>query len=604
MTEELKAIKKIYGEQMMHLCRTCFPTILEKPGMLLSILGKNLAQTHSLAPDIYAKNLEEEFKDWVYSFIDVEREYEPVTTESPFELMDEAGYILFECKSEEEIQSFKKYYEPDEELCTFNGGRLNRCHVFFAIKKNVDEIKRENFPNPKRQDEYGTSVISIQFSKGKTHDISIKNRYNHTVNFPDSTFANNLDNIIPGLTQSFENYCDFKIGHDLYASSSFLSELGFVRGGDGKYYRSNIEVNAINYCENNIIINDGEVITKYAENKEQYIVIDQFVVDLKDKMIMSIDPEDNDAFIQSINDAGIIKDIRVIKDGEERIIKVTYLDNTEANIIIDRHNAIIGYSNNKVMDIENDFLVHNETLKGISLPNVLSIGSNFLLRNKIMKKISLPKVQYILDKFMFNCESLLEVDLPEVLSIEESFLFRSTQIENICLPKLERLKRGFLGPLGSGRSMFREESGLRRVDLPNLVIVPDFFLSRNNTLVELNLPKAQVIGHSFLFSNQTLKKIDLPEAVTIGYNFMPYNEEIESISFPKAKEIGYSFLSKGKGIKKVYLPEVEKIGKDFLGDNVCLEEAFMPNLKEIGESYCVCLKEFIPSDVLSNKRGR
>jgi hypothetical protein len=30
----------------------------------------------------------------------------------------------------------------------------------------------------------------------------------------------------------------------------------------------------------------------------------------------------------------------------------------------------------------------------------------------------------------------------------------------------------------------------------------------------------------------------------------------------------------------------------------------MPNLKEIGESYCVCLKEFIPNDVLSNKRGR
>ena len=40
-------------------------------------------------------------------------------------------------------ESFKKYYEPYEELCTFNGGRLNSCRVWFAIKKDVDKIKRE-----------------------------------------------------------------------------------------------------------------------------------------------------------------------------------------------------------------------------------------------------------------------------------------------------------------------------------------------------------------------------------------------------------------------------------------------------------------------------
>ena len=41
--------------------------------------------------------------------------------------------------------------------------------------ENVEEIKRENFTNPKREDEYGTSVISIQFSRGNIERISVIN---------------------------------------------------------------------------------------------------------------------------------------------------------------------------------------------------------------------------------------------------------------------------------------------------------------------------------------------------------------------------------------------------------------------------------------------
>ena len=40
-------------------------------------------------------------------------------------------------------------------------------------------------------------MISIQFTKDDAHTLSIKNRYNHSVNDPDATFSNNLDNIIP-----------------------------------------------------------------------------------------------------------------------------------------------------------------------------------------------------------------------------------------------------------------------------------------------------------------------------------------------------------------------------------------------------------------------
>lgn len=48
--------------------------------------------------------------------------------------MLKAGYILYECKTKEDIQKFKKYYHENEELCTFNDNRLDKCHVFLQLK--------------------------------------------------------------------------------------------------------------------------------------------------------------------------------------------------------------------------------------------------------------------------------------------------------------------------------------------------------------------------------------------------------------------------------------------------------------------------------------
>ena len=49
----------------------------------------------------------------------------------------------------------------------------------FVSLSDVDNIKREDFKHPERQDEYGTSVISIQFSKEHGNSLAIINRYNH-----------------------------------------------------------------------------------------------------------------------------------------------------------------------------------------------------------------------------------------------------------------------------------------------------------------------------------------------------------------------------------------------------------------------------------------
>jgi hypothetical protein len=43
------------------------------------------------------------------------------------------------------VLQFKKYYKSEEELCTFNnpGERLKKNHVFWIIKKNIDEINHQ-----------------------------------------------------------------------------------------------------------------------------------------------------------------------------------------------------------------------------------------------------------------------------------------------------------------------------------------------------------------------------------------------------------------------------------------------------------------------------
>jgi hypothetical protein len=196
--DDLKKIKKEYGEKMMHLCRELFPTILDKPGDLYKLLSSHFAPYKGLYSDIVNEHKEYLFKEYLYSFYDVKQE-EVKSYKTVKELLDEAGYELFECKNNEDIQKFRKYYRNDEALCTFRDPhRIDNHYIFFIVKKNVDDIKREDFDDPKREDEYGVSVLDLQFDKGRRQRVSIKSRYNHTVSNPDATYSNNLEQIIPG----------------------------------------------------------------------------------------------------------------------------------------------------------------------------------------------------------------------------------------------------------------------------------------------------------------------------------------------------------------------------------------------------------------------
>ncbi len=491
MNKDLKKIKKLYGEEMMHLCRELFPTILETDGLLLSILLSRFYPTHFLAIDIKKKSVVEEFKNYIYSMVPQKKTVLTVTDKTPFELLAECGYTLYECHTEDEIRAFLPYYSFGEELCTFHGGRLKTRYVFFAVKENASKIKREDFPVPSRQDAYGTSVISIQFSRGPINTLMIANRYNHIVENADSTFSNNLENIIAGLTDSFERHYHFNISQNPVGSNEFIDTiLNYVMADNGIYYRCNIKKNNVYYCEGNILIENGRVIGDYSSQKERYIIMDYFILDLKDKTITMYDDHIHDSFIDSIYGVGTISNIQVKKGQDHRTIVIEYENNKTVEITIDDHNSIIGYRNDYVEEIGPYFLKDNIDLQFISLPQVKTIGNCFLQQNNRIQSLDLPNVEDVHDYFLCYCQ-LRNIFLPKVKHIGSYFMAYDYMAETVNLPEVEKIGSYFIS----------YGENVREVLVPNIVNIGNAFLYHNYSLPEIKMPHVQSIGMGFLANN-------------------------------------------------------------------------------------------------------
>ncbi len=546
MDKELKKIKKLYGEAMMHFCRDNFALILETPDLLFNILTSNFHPTHELYKDLEKNNLLLKFKEFIYASTNTKEEKMVEVMKTPKELMAQAGYDLYECLTEDDIQKFRKYYAKDEELCTFRTHRLRTNRVFFAVKRNVKDIKRENFKYPKRQDEYGTSVISIQFTKDGTNTLSIKNRYNHTVSNPDATFSNDLDNIIPGLTKSFEEYYDLK---QLYQNKKFEIP-NYVKANDGKFYKYNYEIDNIYYCPDNIII-DNYAVKKYA--KEKYLILDYYILDLVNQEIKPYEKFRKyripDSFIESI---GEIKKVEIKNEGEEKKILITPVDGEIVEIGLDKLNRLISCKNNNVKEIKSNFLFFNEYLNKLEMNNVETIEDNFLACNNTLKKINLPNVKSIGDNFLGDNEKLKNLSMPNLETIGCNFLYGDLALEKINLPKLRKVKYSFI--------------------------------HYNENLKELILPNLEEVGDNFLIENTKLTTLDLPKLKTVGDNFLTYNEVLET----------------------VYLPSLETAGIEFLSiyTDCALRVFIAPKLKELNDYYAVScfyenhpnLEEFITAD--------
>ena len=641
--EDLKKIKKEYGEKMAQLCRELFPGFFETPGLMYELISSVYYPSRFLYDDVVTTNLRREiFINGILAEYKkrykTDEEEETNVTKTPQELLEEAGYTLYECKTEADIQSFRHYYKrrnnkelpqyvegtrplpyDGEELCTFNGGRLERCHVFFAIKKNADELNRNDFNGKEeREDDYGRSVISIQFSRGSNNVLSIKNRYNHTVDNPDSTFGNNLDNIVPGLTQAFEETYGLKITHG--ADDRRMDLPGYVKADDGKYYKYNYEIGNVYYCPDNIIIDNFEV--KHFD-KSRYLVMDYFIIDFQEKKIFQYAPIYNfgvessfDGFDRLMEDTEI-ESIRVETDPETKDKKITI--NDDMVITLYPTNEMKTFRSDKMTKVPDQFLIYIRNIQGIHLPNAYrigtqalrdaknlvvldvpnceeiedyalsedatlqildmpkleKIGSNVLRENKSLHTLNIPNCKEIGGYFLSNNEDLSEVDLPNCEEIGFGFLQNNLIIKRVNLPKCRRVDSDFL----------HYNTELEEIDMPNLEESGGGFLTCNVKIHKVNLPKLRVTYYNFMSKNKALESIELPSMVEVGPYFLQMNRILKHISLPNCAIVDDGFLCKNTMLEEIDLPEVVEIGDDFLESNVKLSRITIPKCKKIGDDF-------------------
>lgn len=208
------------------------------------------------------------------------------TQEEIIEDFNKAGYDTVIFDDEEKIAECKKYYASGEVICTYNNlsGRMSQYHMLVAIKKDIDKIQRSK--TPKREDEYGTSILNIQIAKNGSH-MSIKNRYNHTVSECDSTLNNNLDLLVPGLQAKVLGYYNIA---SLNKNKTYYRNIAKINGVYLKYVT---EVENV-YFGNFVL--DSKNGVRFADNGRYYVNTDRdnlCVLDFHDKKVIKLFNEGN-----------------------------------------------------------------------------------------------------------------------------------------------------------------------------------------------------------------------------------------------------------------------------------------------------------------------
>ena len=599
MDNDLKLIKSKYGEKMMHLCREHFAKLLDTDGLLPSLLEKYFYNYRTLADDIISQDRVDDFKTFIYEKIKVEQKQEVANADlTAAELLKKAGYILYpECKNEYEIQSFRKYFArkngntpvynggiPEiyngEELCTFNGGRLNTSRVWFAVKENIDSIKREDFKIPARQDEYGTSIISIQFTKTENSTLKITNRYNHSVDNSDCTFNNNLDNIIEGLSAAFER--DFGVKEKLSSDADFELE-GYVVANDGKFYPYNHEINDIYYGPNNIVIDNS--VAKILPTDHQ-ILADYFIIDLKERSVSLYDKKIKDSFV---DDLSLNKKISIEKGG---IIKIEKQDGGNLCLKLNSKKEIVGLVDDSLQNCKNKYLFFNQALSELSLKNLKNCGDDFLYNNKCLTNLYLPQLQYCGEDFLRSNELMLELELPQLRECGDSFFQNNDFIHRLYLPNLEEC----------GDSFMFYNTGLHILELPKLKKCGDKFFDLNQLICKFELPKLEFCGESFMASNLLITKVNLPKLQKCGYGFMRLNKNINELQMPNLEKCGDKFLYQNLGLQSLYLPKLIKCGDSFIRNNIAISSINLPSLEECKDEF-LHLNEYLVSVNLPRLRS-
>ena len=257
----------------------------------------------------------------------------------------------------------------------------------------------------------------------------------------------------------------------MHSNEKNLEIPGYTLASDGKYYKYNMEIDGVYYCPGNIIIEQG--VAKEIAKAEEAILCDYFKIDLKEKKIEKLIEED-DSFIDDLTDIERIE-IQKNKDTKNIVIYKKTKDEKEKYvdpiiIELDKDNKIVGYINNNLKKVGDNFLQYNSSLTELNISQDQKIGNNFLKNNNSLRELNMPLVQEIGDNFLGGNNDLTELNMPLVQKIGDDFL--------------------------------SSNCGLTELNMPLVQKIGDSFLNWNHNLTELNMPQIEEVGKNFLSSNK------------------------------------------------------------------------------------------------------
>lgn len=502
MSDAYKKIKKHNGEAFAQTLRNYHNGLLEIEGIdqIVRHAGRDASE---LLP-------------YLMSLLSSNENQKNEKPQDPFVLLDQAGYDAFYADTPDLQNSIKKYFKEGELLCTFNdAARCKEYHIVHAVKKDVDKIKRADFEgHERRQDAYGTSVISIQMLRNGGF-ISIKNRYNHTVKGCDNTFNSNPDNIIDGLSISLQRH--FKV--KFKAKRKDFPE-GFALLGDQvlKYHK---ETNNFYYGDQ-AWGKDGVI---YEVNRAAGdALFDGFLFDNKNKVLKRIDPQDGDKFANDFNDCyGGNRKLNV-KDGN------LFLDDV----------MLIGTEQSRI--------------KTLFLPALTKLNYGSLATATALTHFQADALTMMSGHNLERAPALIEFKANALTTMKEYCLHMAGSLKHFEANALTIMEKYCL----------HDVDGLETFDVNTLKVMEYGCLYQADALVSFNAGALTRMSDTCLQYVGSLKTFRANELIEMGCYNLQYAYDLRSFEANALKEMGSECLYDVRSLIRFTADSLIKMGRNCL----------------------------------------
>ena len=525
-----------------------------------------------------------------------------ISSKTPYELLKEAGYEAFYADSLEKQNSIEPYFVDGEALCTFSDKkRYIDHHIIHCVKRGAEKLKRSDFKNPKREDEYGVSVISIQILK-KGGFVKITNRYNHSVENPDNTFGSNPDNIVLGLTFALERQFKMKLNCFQNVPEGYV----FQKGCLFKFHTERENC----YIGENFFVADGN---SHSFNKDYEIVADCFVFNLKEETVNLL-----------------VKPLRAWEDLDNKMIfademkgkKLTISKKEDLYYLMLDNKPFLGIKDGAIVEIyleKSTEAVHVEqfqNLKKLVLKKVKRVGMEFIADNNTIEELIAPKLKSASDFFIHN-SALKRLETPSLEVAGCHSFCHNSKLEELVLDKVQVLGEGScssnnnLKVLKLNKVCFVEEGfcnknpKLKILEMDMLEEAYTNNFNQNDELEVLSLKSLREVGCDSFCAMSSLRHVNLPSLISLEGDSFYALPELKIFNAPLLETIQGSNCLSFTGLEEVCLPALEQVRGKFLEGNQWLRRVELPKLKKSNISkYKICSEKTGLTSLKKNQKGR